>query len=119
MNRLLALLWLALLALAAPASAQDYPSLTGRVVDQANLLSPAQEVDLTSKSEALEAQTKRQFVVATVNSLGDRTIEEYATGLFRHWKLGDEQRDDGVLLLVAPNEKKVRMRVLYWRTDSL
>ena len=100
------LLWLALTALAAPAAAQTFPE-RGRepVVDQANLLRPEQELDLKSKSEALYAQTGRQFVVATVNSLEGRPIEEYGYRLGRHWRIGDEKRDDGVFLLVAPNEK--------------
>lgn len=113
MTRLLAVLWLALVALATPATAQTFPQLTGRVVDQANLLRPEQELDLKTKSEDLEARTGRQFVVATVNSLEGRTIEDYGYRLGRHWKIGDEKRDDGVLLLVAPNEKKVRIETGY------
>lgn len=114
MARFIALLWLALVALAAPAAAQTFPE-RGRspVVDQANLLSPQQEAELASKSEALFKQTGRQFVVATVNSLEGREIEDYGYRLGRHWKLGDEQRDDGVILLVAPNEKKVRIETGY------
>ena len=112
-TKVLAAVALALLLVAAPASAQNFPELTGRVVDQAGLLSPAQVVDLTSKSEALEAATKRQFVVATVDSLEGRTIEEYGYQLGRKWGIGDEQRDDGVILLVAPNEKKVRIETGY------
>ena len=107
MTRHFVVLLLALFALAAPASAQTFPALTGRVVDQANLLRPEQEFDLSSKSETLEAQTKRQFVVATVNSLEGLPIEDYAYRLGRAWKIGDQKRDDGVILLVAPNERKV------------
>jgi uncharacterized protein len=122
-TRLLAVLWLALFALAAPAAAQTFPPLTGRVVDQADLLRPEQELDLASKSAALEAQTGRQFVVATVNSLEGRNIEDYGYRLGRHWKIGDEKRDDGVLLLVAPKEKKVRIETGYgarvFLTDAL
>src|SRR5689334_4639031 len=92
---------------AAPATAQTFPALTGRVVDQAHLLTPAQVVDLTSKSEALEAQSGRQFVVATVNSLEGYPIEDYAYRLGRDWKIGSAKNNDGVLLLVAPNERKV------------
>ena len=113
MARFLAVLWLALLALATPAAAQTFPQLTGRVVDQANLLRPEQELDLASKSAALEAQTGRQFVIATVKSLEGRPIEDYGYRLGREWKIGDEQRDDGVILLVAPNEKKVRIETGY------
>ena len=96
-----------LFAVAGPAAAQTFPPLTGRVVDQANLLSSSQKLDISSKSEALEAQTGRQFVVATVNSLEGREIEDYAYRLGRAWKIGDEKRDDGVILLVAPKERKV------------
>src|SRR5688500_1302050 len=107
-------LWLALIALAVPAAAQTFPE-RGRepVVDQADLLRPEQELDLKSKSEALYAQTGRQFVVATVKSLEGRTIEDYGYRLGRHWKIGDEKKDDGVILLVAPNEKKVRIETGY------
>jgi len=112
-TKFFAVLWLAL-ALAAPASAQTFPE-RGRepVVDQANLLRPEQELDLKSKSEALFAQTGRQFVVATVNSLEGRPIEDYGYRLGRAWKIGDAKRDDGVILLVAPNEKKVRIETGY------
>jgi uncharacterized protein len=106
-KRLFAVLSLALFALATPASAQTFPQLTGRVVDQADLLRPEQELDLSSKSEALQAQTGRQFVVATVKSLEGRPIEDYAYQLGRHWGIGQKEEDDGVILLVAPNERKV------------
>jgi uncharacterized protein len=98
---------LMLLFVAVPAAAQSFPALTGRVVDQAHLLTPEQVMDLTSKSQALEAQTGRQFVIATVNSLEGYPIEDYAYRLGRTWKIGQKGKDDGVLLLVAPNERKV------------
>ena len=107
MTRFLAVLWLALFALATPVSAQTFPKLTGRVVDEAHLLTPAQAVDLASKSEALEAQTGRQFVVATVPSLEGYPIEDYAYRLGRAWGVGQKGKGDGVILLVAPNERKV------------
>jgi uncharacterized protein len=103
----------ALLLFAAPASAQTFPKLTGRVVDQAQLLTPEQVVDLASKSAALEAQSGRQFVVATVPSLEGRTIEDYGYRLGRAWGLGQEKKDDGVILLVAPTEHKVRIETGY------
>ena len=102
------IIWLIALLLFAPSAwAQTFPKLTGRVVDQAHLLRPEQVVDITSKSEALEAQTGRQFVVATVNSLEGYPIEDYAYRLGREWKIGAAKEDNGVLLLVAPNERKV------------
>ncbi len=116
-------LWLAAILAATPAHAQTFPKLTGRVVDQANLLSPAQEADLSSKSAALEQRTGRQFVIATVSSLEGRPIEDYGYRLGREWKIGDEQKDDGVILLVAPAERKVRIETGYgarvFLTDAL
>ena len=121
MLRLIAALWLALFAL--PAVAQNFPALTGRVVDQANLLRPEQKVDLDSKLSALEAQSGRQFVVATVTSLEGREIDEYAYLLGRHWKIGDEKSDDGAVMVVAPKERKVFIATGYgaggYLTDSV
>jgi uncharacterized protein len=118
-KQILAGLLLALLALAAPASAQTFPPLTGRVVDQAHLLTPEQVQDLTSKSAALEAQKGAQFVIATVNSLEGRPIEDYGYQLGRAWGIGEKDKDNGVILLVAPNEHKVRIEVGYGATPYL
>jgi uncharacterized protein len=122
-KQLLAVLWLALFALATPAAAQNFPPLTGRVVDQAHLLTPAQVADLTSKSEALEAQSGRQFVIATVNSLEGLPIEDYAYRLGRAWKIGSAKNNDGVVLIVAPNERKVSIATGYgaggFMTDAM
>jgi uncharacterized protein len=116
-------LLLALFALAAPAAAQTFPKLTGRVVDQAHLLSPEQVADLSSKSQALETRSGRQFVVATVTSLESYEIEDYAYRLGRAWGIGQKDKDDGVLLLVAPNERKVWIATGYgaggFLTDAL
>lgn len=106
-------LWLAVLLAATPAYAQTFPKLTGRVVDQADLLSPAQEADLDAKLASLDQRTGRQFVVATVNSLEGRPIEDYGYRLGRTWGIGNEQKDDGVVLLVAPKERKVRIETGY------
>lgn len=103
------LLTIALPALAAP----TFPKLSGRVVDEANLLSPASEAALTQKLEALETTTGRQVVVATLPSLQGLEIEEYGYQLGRAWKLGGEKTDDGAVLIVAPNERKVRIEVGY------
>ena len=105
---LIALLF-ALPALAAP----TFPPLTGRVVDEAQVLSPDAERDLTDKLENLEATTGRQLVVATVPSLQGYPIEDYGYQLGRTWGIGQKDKDDGVILLVAPNERKVRIEVGY------
>jgi uncharacterized protein len=118
-TRILAFLWLALFALAAPASAQTFPQLTGRVVDDAHLLTPAQVADLTSKSAALEAQSGAQLVIATVPSLQGYPIEDFGYRLGRAWGIGQKGKDNGVILLVAPNEHKVRIEVGYGATAYL
>jgi uncharacterized protein len=120
----LAALILALFALAAPATAQTFPALTGRVVDQAHLLAANDVTDLEAKSAALEAQSGgRQFVVATVSSLEGYPIEDYAYRLGRAWKVGSSKNNDGVLLLVAPNEHKVWITTGYgaggFMTDAM
>jgi uncharacterized protein len=104
---------LALLLGAAPALAQDFPARTGRIVDQADLLSPAQEAELAQRLAALEKATSRQLVVATVPSLQDYPIEDYGYRLGRHWGIGQEGADNGAILLVAPNERKVRIEAGY------
>ncbi len=119
MIRRLAILWLALVALAVPASAQTFPQLTGRVVDDAHILTPAEIADLTSKSQALEAQTGRQFVVTTVPSLQGYPIEDYGYRLGRAWGIGQKGENNGVILLVAPKEHKVRIEVGYGATAYL
>jgi uncharacterized protein len=98
---------------AAPALAQTYPPLTGRVVDAANLLEPAQEAELTQKLAALEAATHRQLVVATVPSLEGHDIQEYGVGLGRFWRIGQQGANNGVILLVAPSDRKVGIEVGY------
>lgn len=101
-----------------PAAAQNFPALTGRVVDQANLLDPAQEAAITAKLEALEANSNRQLVVATISDLEDYDIADYGYQLGRTWGIGQDgdgeaEKDNGMLLLVAPNDRKVRIEVGY------
>ena len=112
---LLAIGWLALLTPAAAQTTSDdlaFPALTGRVVDQAGLLSPETETALTQRLEILERDTTDQVVVVTLNSLQGQEIEEYGYRLGRHWAIGQE-KDNGLLLIVAPEERKVRIEVGY------
>jgi uncharacterized protein len=105
---------LAFLCLLAPARAElTFPPLTGRVVDAANILNPAARAALDAKLAAQEGKTTDQFVVATVPSLQGTSVEDYANQLFRAWKLGQGAKNNGALLLVAPNERKVRIEVGY------
>lgn len=91
----------------------QFPELSGRVVDEANLLTPAKEAEISGMLRAHEDATGNQMVVVTVQGLQDRSIEEYAIELGRHWGIGREDRDDGVLFLIAPNERQVRIEVGY------
>lgn len=113
MKRILGLLWVALALVATPAVAQTFPKLTGRVVDDARILSPATVADLTNESEALERRTSDQLVVVTVRSTGGEDIQTYATQLGNRWGLGRKSLDNGVLIVVAPIQREVRIAVGY------
>lgn len=95
------------------AATPAFPQLSGRVVDAAGLLDSAILAKLEGELAAQEGKTSDQLVVATVPSLGGLTIEDYANQLFRAWKLGQAKTNNGVLLLVAPTERKVRIEVGY------
>jgi uncharacterized protein len=101
------------------AMAANFPALTGRVVDDANVMAPQARTSLDAKLKALEDKSGIQLVVATVPSLDDQDVESYANGLFRAWKLGEKQKNNGVLLLVAPRERKVRIEVGYGLEGTL
>ena len=93
----------ALLALAAPAAAQTFPRFSGFVVDDANVLPPATEADLTAKLSALQRDTKRQFVVATIADMQGYPLEDYGYRLLRTWGVGLKGVNNGAILFVAPN----------------
>src|SRR5918998_659420 len=112
---LLRLLVAVLIAFAAvgTAAAQNFPPLTGRVVDAANIIPPEEERALDAMLAAHEAKTTNQVVVATVPSLDGQAIEEYGVALGRAWRIGQKGKDNGVILIVAPNEREVRYEVGY------
>jgi uncharacterized protein len=99
--------------------AVTFPPLTGRVVDEANILSAQERDALSSKLAELETKSGIQLVVATVKSLQGQEIEPYANELFRTWKLGEKAKNNGALLLVAPNEHRVRIEVGYGLEGTL
>ena len=117
-KRMAAALMVALFAIA-PAFAIDFPALTGRVVDQANIIQPDTRVAIEQKLRDLETRSGIQLVVATVNSLEGQDVEPYANELFRKWALGEKKKNNGVLLLVAPNERRVRIEVGYGLEGTL
>jgi uncharacterized protein len=110
-----ALLAGALLAVtfASPASAQKFPELTSRVVDAANIIDIPTEAEIDQKLKDLEAKTTRQLVVVTLPSLEGYDIADYGYRLGRSWGIGQEKKNNGALLIVAPNERKVRIEVGY------
>jgi uncharacterized protein len=107
------------LCLSSLALALDFPPLTGRVIDQANVMTAQSRNDLELKLKELEDKSSIQLVVATVMSLQGSDVETYANQLFRFWKLGEARKNNGVLLLVAPSERKVRIEVGYGLEGTL
>ena len=87
-------------------AAPKFPTLTGRVVDAAEILSPALEAQLDADLAELERTSGRQLVVATVPDLQGYAIEDYGYQLGRYWGVGDKERDDGVVFLIAPQDRQ-------------
>jgi uncharacterized protein len=106
------LFWLALAAVTF-AQTLSFPQLTGRVVDDAGIFDPATKAALESKLAEFESKTTGQLVVVTLRSLQGTSIEDYGYQLGRRWGIGDKQKNSGALLIVAPNERKVRIEVGY------
>ena len=112
-------LMLALTAGAARADGPKFPPLTGRVVDDAGVLSDDTRATLTEMLAAHERETGNQVVVVTVKDLQGYTIEEYGYQLGRKWASGQKGKNNGVLLIVAPTEHKVRIEVGYGLEGTL
>jgi uncharacterized protein len=114
--RFVSLVLLCLLApglVPAATAAPQFPALTGRVVDDAHILSDATQRDLTGKLAALETKTSRQLVVVTVPSLQGYEISDYGYQLGRAWGIGQKKLNNGVLFIIAPNEHRTRIEVGY------
>lgn len=118
-------LWLALAAglvalfLATALAAAELPRLTGRVVDDAGIIDAETSARLTGKLEAFEQKSSDQIVVATIRSLDGEALEPFANRLFRAWGLGQAGEDNGVLLLVALDDRKMRIEVGYGLEGTL
>ena len=97
----------------------NFPILTGRVVDQARVLSQSTKDELETLLATHENNTTNQVVVVTIESLGNAQIEEYSIELARHWGIGQKGKDNGVVLVVAPNDKQVRIEVGYGLEGNL
>jgi uncharacterized protein len=89
------------------------PKPAGRITDLANVIDAATESELDRRIDQLEQKTSHEIAVVTVTSLGGTTVEDYAERLFRDWGIGQAKQDNGVLVLVAPNEREMRIEVGY------
>jgi len=101
------------------AQSLTFPALTGRVVDEAGILDAQTRATLETLSADLEAKSTDQLVVVTLKSLQGTSIEDYGYQLGRHWQIGQKDKNNGVLLIVAPNERKVRIEVGYGLEGTL
>lgn len=93
--------------------AADIPYLTGRVTDNAQILSETTRQSLTVILKEHEDRTSNQIVVLTVPTINGESIEEYAVEVFEAWKLGRKDKDNGVLIVVVPNDRRMRIEVGY------
>ena len=94
-------------------SAQSFPKPAGRISDFANVIDAATRAALDQRIDQLEQKTSSEIAVATVTSLDGMEVEEYANKLFKAWGVGQAKQDNGVLVLVAPNERAMRIEVGY------
>jgi uncharacterized protein len=100
-------------------AAPQFPVLSGRVVDNANLLSELAKIQLTEQLELHEQAHSNQVVVVTLPDLQGQSIEEFGYQLGRHWGIGQKNLDNGALLIVALKERKVRIEVGYGLEGAL
>jgi len=108
-------LLLGVIAFAAP----QFPALTGRVVDDAHILTPATVQSLDQMLADYERGTSNQIVVVTILSLHGNSIEDYGYQLGRTWQIGQKDKNNGALLIVSPHERKVRIEVGYGLEPAL
>ena len=103
-------LTLTCIALSRPV-AEEVPTLTGRVVDNAGIISPDAEATLTRYFSAVEQRSGAQIAILTVASLGGAAIESYSIQVTEAWRLGRAGEDDGVLILVSTQDRRIRIEV--------
>jgi uncharacterized protein len=99
--------------------AEQLPRLNGRIVDRAGLLDNASAAALRQTLDEHERQTGDQIVVVTLDSLRGNSIEEFGYRLGRYWGVGQKGKNNGVLLIVVPNDRRVRIEVGYGLEDRL
>jgi len=109
----LLLLLISLLATVKVARGADIPYLTGRVNDHAGILSEHTRTELSEMLKAHEERTTNQVVILTMASLHGESIEDYSNKVFNEWKLGQGDKDNGILIIVVPDERQMRIEVGY------
>ena len=92
---------------------KKFPKLTGHVVDEVGILGIETKAEIVQFLTIHEQQTSNQIVVAIIKSLNGKSIEEYSTALFRHWGLGQKEKNNGVLLLLAIQDHRMKIEVGY------
>ncbi|MBK8882748.1 MAG: TPM domain-containing protein [Bacteroidales bacterium] len=113
MKKTYILLLTALLTAVSVAYGTDVPYLTGRVNDNAQIISESTRKTLTETLKEHEARTTNQIVILTISSLEGESIEDYANKVFNEWKLGQKGKDNGILMVVVPQERRMRIEVGY------
>jgi uncharacterized protein len=112
-----------MLLAASIAAGMDIPYLTGRVTDNAEIFSPETRERLTESLKAHEGRTTNQIAILTVPTLNGENIEEFAVAVFEAWKLGQKDKDNGILIVVVPDDRRMRIEVGYGlegtMTDSM
>jgi uncharacterized protein len=93
--------------------AADIPFLTGRVTDNAHILSESTRQSITETLKEHEDRTSNQIAILTVPTINGESIEEYAVEVFEAWKLGQKDKDNGILIVVVPNDRCMRIEVGY------
>ena len=116
--RMLVMLWLGWAGLSAADDAA-VPYLSGRVVDQAEILTAPARERIDNMLQAHEQATGNQIAILTINGIGAEGIEDFAVRVFETWKLGSGEKDNGVLIVVAPQEHRMRIEVGYGLEDKL
>lgn len=119
MMRRLAAVFFCIISLSLAFAAPQFPSLSGRIVDQTGLLSPTTQRLLAQQLDAFESSSGNQVVVAIIDDLQGLAIEDYGYQLGRTWGIGQKDQDNGVVFLVAPKARQVRIEVGYGLEGTL
>jgi len=111
--KFLLLFLLGFFLVALPVWAQDFPEPVGYVNDFAQILSPSYRQSLEQELVDFDNETTTEIAVATIDSLEDNSLEDYAVRLFEDWKIGKKEKDNGLLILIIVEERQIKIEVGY------